>query len=67
MEEIGSPYAVFVVAFNEDGLVASTTRPYDKTNKIGLPGGKVEKFETPIDAVRRESYEEGWDIDISDD
>lgn len=43
-------------------MYAATTRAADKneTVKIGLPGGKVDGNETPIEALKRESEEEGW-------
>jgi hypothetical protein len=59
-------YAVFILAFNEDNLVAATTRSYDKENPIGLPGGLVDLGESPEEALQRECLEEGWDIDLSD-
>ncbi len=59
------PYAVFVIAL-KDGLIAATTRPYDKISKIGLPGGKVDFGESPIEAVNRECQEEGWNIVIKE-
>jgi 8-oxo-dGTP pyrophosphatase MutT (NUDIX family) len=44
--------------------IAATTRPYEKSKdkKIGLPGGKVESGEKPIDAAYREAKEEGWNV-----
>lgn len=62
--EIESPFAVFLVG-NVKGrkdLFAATTRAKDRgeSGKIGLPGGKVDIGETPIEAVKREAYEEGW-------
>jgi len=63
-EEEDNAYASFVVVKLPDGKIACTTRPYEKNkkNKIGLPGGKVEKNETPLEAAYRESEEEGWKI-----
>lgn len=55
-------HAVFVVAQDQDGNWAATTRPNDP-GKIGLPGGKVDEGETPEQAVIREAREEGWDVD----
>lgn len=63
-EEEENAYAAFVVVKLPDGKIAATTRPYEKSEqkKIGLPGGKVEKNESPIDAAYRESEEEGWKV-----
>ena len=61
------PFAVFILAPFKNGY-AATTRPVDRGEggQIGLPGGKVELNENPIDAAKRESMEEGWSIDIVD-
>lgn len=59
------PYAVFAVAKVEGGDgYAATTRASDtgETGRIGLPGGKVEHGESPVDALVRECAEEGWQI-----
>lgn len=60
-----SPFAVFVLARAGDGY-AATTRPVGSSDagKIGLPGGKVDPGETPLEAVKRECTEEGWDVEI---
>lgn len=60
-----SPFAVFVVAYTGDGY-AATTRPLDRgeEGKIGLPGGKVDPGESPLEAAKRECTEEGWSIKI---
>jgi 8-oxo-dGTP pyrophosphatase MutT (NUDIX family) len=60
------PYAVFAISL-KNGLIAATTRPYDTKSKIGLPGGKVDPGETPIQAVNRECKEEGWNIVIEEE
>lgn len=56
--------AVFVVVEIEPCVVAATTRASDRgeAGKIGLPGGKVDPGETLVQAVIRESHEEGWDL-----
>lgn len=60
-----TPFAVFVLAYTNNNLVAATTRAKDKNEegRIGLPGGKVDQNENPVDAAYRESYEEGWNIE----
>lgn len=65
-EDEENAYASFVVVKLPNGKIASTTRPYEKSkkHKIGLPGGKVEKNETPLEAAYRESEEEGWKVKI---
>ena len=59
------PFAAFVLAKYKSGY-AATTRAADKgeTGKIGLPGGKLDLNETPVQAAEREAREEGWSIDI---
>lgn len=55
-EEESRAYAVFVVVKYKDGY-AATTR--DKgAEPIGLPGGKVDPGETPIQAAYRECKED---------
>jgi hypothetical protein len=63
-EEEDNAFAAFVVIKLPNNKIAATTRPYEKSEnkKIGLPGGKVEKNEKPIDAAYRESQEEGWGV-----
>ena len=56
-------FAVFAYNLRGNGDVASVTRP---EGGIGLPGGKVEKGENEIEALRRECEEEGWLIQIKD-
>ena len=51
---------VFVIAPVKGGDFAATTR--DDGKRIDLPGGKVDKGETLVEAVIRESAEEGWDL-----
>jgi hypothetical protein len=62
-----SPFAVFVVYQFPDGKIAATTRPKDRASddkgvKVGLPGGKVDPGEDPMEAAIRESSEEGWRV-----
>ena len=61
-----SPFAVFVLSKANDGY-AATTRAADRNEqgKIGLPGGKVDIGESPVEAATRESNEEGWQVDIT--
>ena len=49
--------AVQVVILNEDGEVLAVSRKHDH-NDFGLVGGKVDKGESPFDAIIRETYEE---------
>ena len=60
-----NPFAVFAVVSLPGGEIAATTRASDRgeAGRIGLPGGKVDPGETPVEAVLREAAEEGWDID----
>lgn len=60
-------FAVFVVAVDNEGLVAMTTRPHGKSQSHGLPGGKVDPGETPSEAVLRETREEGWEVTLDSD
>jgi hypothetical protein len=61
---VSSPFAVFAVAPFGEGYYAATTRAADRgeSGKIGLPGGKVDSGESPVQALIREAREEGWDI-----
>ena len=58
-ESFEEPFAVFVVAPVEGGF-AATSRPVE--GGIGLPGGKVDPGEDGLQALLRESSEEGWEI-----
>lgn len=57
------PFAVVVVARTIDGQIAATTRP-NEPGRIGLPGGKLDPGETPLEAILRECEEEGWHIEL---
>lgn len=61
------PFAVFVVHQFSNGEIAATTRPNDRMSddegiSYGLPGGKVDPGEDPMEAAIRESEEEGWKV-----
>jgi 8-oxo-dGTP pyrophosphatase MutT (NUDIX family) len=50
--------SAFIICIKDDAVCATTR---DKgIYPVGLPGGKVEKGETPLEAALRESKEEGW-------
>jgi 8-oxo-dGTP pyrophosphatase MutT (NUDIX family) len=51
------PQAVCVVIFNQDGDILGASVRGEPT-VFGLPGGKVDPGEKPIDAAIREVYEE---------
>jgi hypothetical protein len=56
-------FAVFVLCVI-NGRVPATTRD-PKNNElvnVGLPGGKVDPGESPVEAAHRESWEEGWEF-----
>jgi 8-oxo-dGTP pyrophosphatase MutT (NUDIX family) len=55
-------FAVFAVAPLSDGFYAATTRATDsdEAGKIGLPSGKVNPGESPIEDLLREVAEEGY-------
>lgn len=59
-------FAVFAIARDSHTpqLFAGTTRAADRgeAGKVGLPGGKVDAGETAIQALFRESEEEGWEL-----
>jgi hypothetical protein len=57
-----SVFAVFVVVRVGNGYAATTRTD----GRIGLPGGKIDPGEQPLEAAKRESYEEGWNIDSID-
>lgn len=55
-------FAAFVLAPVGTGY-AATTRAADRGETgIGLPGGKLDAGEDPLDAVIREAAEEGWAV-----
>lgn len=63
------PFAVFAVVEVSEGFYAATTRAADRgeDGRIGLPGGKVDLGESPVQALVRECAEEGWMIsDVHD-
>lgn len=49
--------AACVLIVSEDGMVLAVSRKDDPT-QMGLPGGKVDPYESPIEAAGRELYEE---------
>jgi ADP-ribose pyrophosphatase YjhB (NUDIX family) len=55
--------AAFILAPTNGGI-AATTRAADRgeAGRIGLPGGKAEAGESPLQAALREAREEGWEI-----
>lgn len=61
-----APFAVFVLA-KANGGYAATTRAADRNEqgRIGLPGGKVDIGESPVEAVTREAKEEGWEVKVT--
>lgn len=61
-----TPFAVFAVVSLPGAPLkfAGTTRASDRgeEGRVGLPGGKVDPGETPVEALIRECNEEGWEI-----
>ncbi len=51
------PLAASLLVIRKDGKILAISRK-DNPNKFGLPGGKVDPGETPIEAVVREVREE---------
>lgn len=65
-ETIRRPDTVEVIAATEDGkiLLLEQEQPHKPNSFISLPGGRIEKGESPDEAVRREMREEtGYDAD----
>lgn len=63
-------FAVFAVApvdVSGELRIAATTRDGADDGKIGLPGGKVDPGERPVDALLRECAEEGWEVEVPSD
>jgi 8-oxo-dGTP pyrophosphatase MutT (NUDIX family) len=50
-------YAVVTIITNPSGQVLAVSRKDDPSD-LGLPGGKIDEGETPIDAATREVFEE---------
>jgi len=58
----GQPtFAAFAVV-REGGLIWATTRDGADAGRIGLPGGKREPGEAPVNCARREAAEEGLHV-----
>ena len=56
-------FAAFVVVRVGAGFAATTRAPdRGEAGRIGLPGGKLDAGESALEAVMRESAEEGWRI-----
>ncbi len=53
-----APFAVFILV-PVGSSFAATTRV---GGGIGLPGGKVDPGEGPVEAALREAHEEGWEV-----
>ena len=68
MSNSNSPFAVFVIAhFGLSSKLAVTTRDGKDAGRIGLPGGKVDAGETPVQAAIREAAEEGFRVKLDAD
>ena len=53
-------FAAFILCQTARNAVCATTRD---DGRIGLPGGKVDGDESPVQAAIREAREEGWAVD----
>ncbi len=51
-------FGVCALLVNQEGRVLTVTRKRYSDTDFGLPGGKVDKGETPLQAVARELFEE---------
>jgi len=49
----------------DSNLTNNRAADRNEQGKIGLPGGKVDIGESPVQAAKRESNEEGWQVDIT--
>jgi 8-oxo-dGTP pyrophosphatase MutT (NUDIX family) len=55
-------FAVTIVIFDKSGRILTVARKHND-NDPGLPGGKIDPGESPMDAIIRETLEEtGFDI-----
>ena len=53
-------FAAFILCQTARNAVCATTRD---DGRIGLPGGKVDVDESPVQTAIREAHEEGWAVD----